>query len=124
VRWVWSRLLVNDALEPQAEPGRAVGSVLGVRLARLGTIAPGRADDSESKGWGLAKTAVGQDLRPVLTPQAPPRLHSWCKKCALEATQAWRERNRDELNARRREAYGSSNPHRYPKQRASARTAA
>jgi hypothetical protein len=38
-----------------------VGSVLGVRLARLGTIARGRADDSESKGWGLAKTAVGQD---------------------------------------------------------------
>jgi hypothetical protein len=48
-------------------------------------------------------------------------LNSWCKNCGLQATQAWRERNRDQINAARREAYGSSNPHRYPKIRASAR---
>jgi hypothetical protein len=44
-------------------------------------------------------------------------LNSWCRKCGLLATQEWRERNRDELNARRREAYGSKRPHRYPKTR-------
>jgi hypothetical protein len=38
-----------------------VGSVLGVRLAGLDTIARGRVRDSESKEWGLAKTAVGQN---------------------------------------------------------------
>ena len=30
---------------------------------------------------------------------------SYCKDCALQVTQEWRERNRDELNARRRAAY-------------------
>jgi hypothetical protein len=29
----------------------------------------------------------------------------WCRKCHAEATQAWREAHRDELNQRRREAY-------------------
>ena len=30
---------------------------------------------------------------------------SYCRRCALDVTQEWRERNRDELNARRRAAY-------------------
>ena len=32
---------------------------------------------------------------------------SYCRPCALEVTQEWRERNRDELNARRRAAYAA-----------------
>jgi hypothetical protein len=45
-------------------------------------------------------------------------LSSWCSKCHRAAVQDWRERNRDEINAARRAAYGSSKPHRYPKTRA------
>ena len=33
--------------------------------------------------------------------------NSYCKACALQVTQEWRERNRDELNARRRVAYAA-----------------
>jgi hypothetical protein len=50
-------------------------------------------------------------------------LNSWCKNCQLEATQAWRDRNRDEINRARREAYGSSRPHNYPANRASPKAA-
>jgi hypothetical protein len=49
---------------------------------------------------------------------------SHCRKCHNAATQDWRERNREEINRARREAYGSSNPHQYPKTRASARKVA
>jgi len=52
------------------------------------------------------------------------RLSSHCRKCHRAATQDWRERNRDEINAARRAAYGSSKPHRYPKTRASPRNVA
>jgi hypothetical protein len=31
-----------------------------------------------------------------------------CRRCALDATQAWRDRHRDELNARRRAAYAEA----------------
>ena len=31
--------------------------------------------------------------------------NSYCRGCALEVTQEWRQRNRSELNARRRAAY-------------------
>jgi len=47
-------------------------------------------------------------------------LSSHCRKCHNAATQDWRERNRDEINAARREAYGSKNPHHYPKTRKAA----
>jgi len=42
---------------------------------------------------------------------------SWCRKCRVTATQDWRARNRDEINRARREAYGSTKPHKYPKTR-------
>ena len=42
-------------------------------------------------------------------------LSSHCRTCHNAATQDWRERNRDAINRVRREAYGSENPHRYPK---------
>ena len=51
-------------------------------------------------------------------------LSSHCRACHRAATQDWRERNRDEINRARRQAYGSSKPHRYPKTRASARKVA
>jgi len=51
-------------------------------------------------------------------------LSSWCRTCHSAATADWRERNREEINRARREAYGSSKPHRYPKTRAPARKAA
>ena len=51
-------------------------------------------------------------------------LSSHCKTCHNAAVQDWRERNRDEINARRREAYGAKKPHNYPKKRASARKVA
>jgi hypothetical protein len=51
-------------------------------------------------------------------------LSSHCRACHRAATQAWRERHRDEINRARREAYGSSKPHRYPESRASARKVA
>lgn len=41
-------------------------------------------------------------------------LSSWCIKCHLAAVQEWRERNRDKINAARREAYGSSQPPQLP----------
>jgi hypothetical protein len=44
-------------------------------------------------------------------------LNSWCRECQHEATRKWRARNRDEINRRRREAYGSAEPHNYPTQR-------
>jgi hypothetical protein len=39
---------------------------------------------------------------------------SHCRKCHRAATQDWRDRNRDETNAARRQAYGTAKPHRYP----------
>jgi hypothetical protein len=51
-------------------------------------------------------------------------ISSHCRKCHNAATQDWRERNRDEINRARREAYGSSKPHQYPESRASARKVA
>jgi hypothetical protein len=42
-------------------------------------------------------------------------LHSWCRKCLLEATQRWRAANREKINRARREAYGAAKPHKYPK---------
>jgi hypothetical protein len=51
-------------------------------------------------------------------------LNSWCRKCQLKATQDWRDRNRDEINRARREAYGTTKPHKYPANRASPRPAA
>ena len=47
-------------------------------------------------------------------------VNSWCRECARTATRDWRDRNRDEINRARREAYGSAKPHRYPKTRAKA----
>jgi hypothetical protein len=57
-------------------------------------------------------------------PKLKSGLSSWCKECQLEETRRWRAEHRDEINAARREAYGSSRPHRYPGQRASPRKAA
>jgi hypothetical protein len=51
-------------------------------------------------------------------------LSSHCRECHRAATRDWRERNREEINRARRQAYGSSKPHRYPKSRASARQVA
>jgi len=51
-------------------------------------------------------------------------LSSHCRQCHRAATKDWRERNRDEINRARREAYGAFKPHRYPEKRASARRAA
>jgi hypothetical protein len=51
-------------------------------------------------------------------------LNSWCKNCQLEATQDWRDRNRDEINRARRDAYGAAKLHNYPENRASSRPAA
>jgi hypothetical protein len=33
-------------------------------------------------------------------------VNSWCRECARTATRDWRDRNRDEINRARREAYG------------------
>jgi hypothetical protein len=35
-------------------------------------------------------------------------VNSWCRECARTATRDWRDRNRDEINRARREAYGSA----------------
>ena len=51
-------------------------------------------------------------------------ISSHCRKCHRAATKEWRDRNRDEINRARREAYGSSKPHNYPANRASAQRAA
>jgi IS5 family transposase len=48
-------------------------------------------------------------------------ISSHCRKCHRAATNDWRDRNRDEINCARREAYGSAKPHKYPEKRASAR---
>ena len=37
-------------------------------------------------------------------------LSSWCRECHRQATRDWRARNRDELNARRREQYRLEHP--------------
>jgi hypothetical protein len=37
-------------------------------------------------------------------------LHSYCRACARRATRVWRQRNRDEENARRRERYRELHP--------------
>jgi hypothetical protein len=52
-------------------------------------------------------------------PKIRSGLSSWCKPCQLERTQQWRAEHRDELNARRREQYGSTHPHNYAANRAS-----
>jgi hypothetical protein len=36
---------------------------------------------------------------------------SHCRKCARATTQDWRDRNREEINRARREAYGAAKPH-------------
>jgi len=51
-------------------------------------------------------------------------ISSHCRKCHRAATKDWRDRNRDEINGARREAYGSAKPHNYPANRASPRRAA
>lgn len=35
---------------------------------------------------------------------------SWCRECARAATQDWRQRNREQINAERRAAYRDANP--------------
>jgi len=54
---------------------------------------------------------------------ANKRMHlgvsSHCRNCHRADTKDWRERNRDEINRARREAYGATKPHRYPNHRAS-----
>ena len=37
-------------------------------------------------------------------------LSSRCQRCSADATRAWRERNRDEINARRRETTAALTP--------------
>src|SRR5947208_8942364 len=49
---------------------------------------------------------------------------SWCAECHRDAVRHWRDRNRDEINRARREAYGATKPHCYPEKRASPRPAA
>jgi hypothetical protein len=50
-----------------------------------------------------------------VNPKADPWGHSlgrgsWCRDCHLAAMQDWRERNRDDFNARRRAQYRAEHP--------------
>jgi hypothetical protein len=51
-------------------------------------------------------------------------ISSHCRSCHRAATKDWRDRNREEINAARREAYGAAKPHKYPEKRASPQRAA
>jgi hypothetical protein len=46
-------------------------------------------------------------------------ISSHCRTCHRAATKDWRDRNREEINRARRQAYGSSKPDHYPEKRAS-----
>jgi hypothetical protein len=72
---------------------------------------------SHCQGW-LPFEALGPNRR------MKSGLNSWCRKCHLDATQKWRAEHREEINARRREAYASPNPDSYPTHRVSAGRAA
>ena len=51
-------------------------------------------------------------------------ISSHCRTCHRAATKDWRDRNRDEINRARREAYAAAKPHNYPANRASPAKAA